>query len=133
MDTKQSKVTVAQFVKTYTGKYGTMFIHDITFENDDKGQYLSKEQAQTSFKVGEVADYTKEEKQNGEYTNISIKPVRENKQGSLAPAKGRNESFALSYAKDIACAYITKGAELGDAQMLVLAEKLYVWLESKNK
>lgn len=47
-------------------------------------------------------------------------------------AKGGNESFALSYAKDIACAHIEKGREFKAEEVVKVAEVFYVWLQSKK-
>lgn len=46
--------------------------------------------------------------------------------------RGGNESFALSYAKDIACAHITHGKEFKASEVVKVAEEFYVWLQSKK-
>lgn len=44
-----------------------------------------------------------------------------------------NESFALSYAKDLGVAYIAKGNNIEPDKVIAWAEKFYTWLESKKK
>lgn len=52
--------------------------------------------------------------------------------GGGKPRAG-NESFALSYAKDLACAHIAKGNDFDSKQILAVAEVFYQWLETKKK
>lgn len=46
--------------------------------------------------------------------------------------RGGNESFALSYAKDIACAHIAHGKEFKSAEVVRVAQEFYEWLQSKK-
>lgn len=46
--------------------------------------------------------------------------------------RGGNESFALSYAKDIACAHIAHGKDFASREVVRVAEEFYVWLQSKK-
>lgn len=43
-----------------------------------------------------------------------------------------NESFSLSYAKDLAVAYVTKGTNVEPEKILLWADKFYEWLEKKK-
>lgn len=47
--------------------------------------------------------------------------------------KSGNESFSLSYAKDLGIAYVEKGKEISPEKVIEWAEKFYTWLESKKK
>lgn len=47
--------------------------------------------------------------------------------------RGGNESFALSYAKDIAIAYIDKGQTIAPEKITGWAETFYQWMETKKK
>ena len=47
--TKESKVTKAEFNRSYDGNFGTMHVHDIAFENGDIGQYTSKSKELSGF------------------------------------------------------------------------------------
>jgi hypothetical protein len=44
-----------------------------------------------------------------------------------------NESFALAYAKDVACAHIGQGKPFGAKEIVAVAEVFYTWLEGKKK
>lgn len=135
METKKSTVKrVYHETKTYTGKYGQMYVHKIEFDNGDKGEYHSQKSVCEKFEEGKEADYTIESKVNGQYTNIIIKPVKENtfSGGGAKKSTGGVESFALSYAKDVACAYIQSGKEFKSNQIIEVAEAFYNWLKSKS-
>jgi len=54
---KKSKVTSTQANGTWDGKFGTMYKHEITFENGDCGEYSSKAKDQTKFVVGQESEY----------------------------------------------------------------------------
>lgn len=47
--------------------------------------------------------------------------------------RGGNESFALSYAKDLGIAYINKGNTVEPEKIIGWADKFLVWLDSKKK
>jgi hypothetical protein len=65
---------------------------------------------------------------NGQYAD----KIKWNKPGAQGAGGGRqrsgNESFALSYSKDLVVA-----GRVGIDQIIPTAEKLYTWLESKKK
>ena len=72
---KTSKVTNVAGSGTWEGKYGIMYKFEVAFENGDAGQYLSKSQDQTKFKVGQEANYTIEGKEFNGQTFYTVKPV----------------------------------------------------------
>ena len=72
---KTSKVTNVAGIGTWNGQYGVMYKFEVSFENGDSGQYLSKSQEQTKFKVGESATYTIEGKEFNGQTFYTVKPV----------------------------------------------------------
>lgn len=131
---KKSVVKETNYRKSFAGKFGETFIHEIIFENGDKGEYLSKQFNQDKFVVGQETAYHIDVRQNGKYTNTAIKPV-ENKGGFTVAKQQRsgNESFSLSYAKDVAVAHIGQGKEFKSSQIIQVAEEFYSWLESKKK
>lgn len=88
METKKSIVRSAIFQKANSGTNGMYYIHEITFDNGDKGKYFSKSETQDTFQAGKEIEYTIEEKINGNYTNYSVKPVRP----AFVPGKG-NPSY----------------------------------------
>jgi len=111
MENKTGKVTSASFKKEWSGKFGTMFDHNIEFANGDKGVYTSKKKEQDKFKVGEETPYTIETTERNGYTNYVIKPIVE-KNGfggggrGFAPKNYEADyiSFAMSYTKDLCVA-----------------------------
>jgi hypothetical protein len=72
---KTSKVTNVAGIGTWNGQYGVMYKFEVSFENGDSGQYMSKLQEQTKFKVGESAAYTIEGKEFNGQTYYTVKPV----------------------------------------------------------
>ena len=121
--------------RTYNSQNGTMYVHQIEFDNGDRGDYSSKSELcqDKKFKEGEVAYYTVEE--NGKYTP-KIKPA-EPPQGTPGANRkagnGSMESFSLSYAKDLACARLNNKCGEGGAESVIAdAEKFYNWLISKQ-
>lgn len=102
---KKGKVTSANFKKDWTGKFGTMYDHNIEFANGDKGVYTSKKKDQDTFKVGEEVAYTIETVERNGYKNDVIKPVEKGGFGArgFAPKNYKADfiSFAASYAKDL--------------------------------
>jgi|TARA_R110000751_G_scaffold78796_1_gene159011 hypothetical protein len=67
---KKSKVTSVQANGTWDGKFGTMYKHEITFENGDCGEYSSKAKDQQKFIIGQEAEYTYTD---GQYPKV--KPI----------------------------------------------------------
>lgn len=134
METKKSKVKrIVHKTKQYNGKHGKVFVHQIEFDNGDKGEYHSKSETCTKFEEGSDFQYTIETKQNGNYTNVFIKPVLEDQKSFAKKNSGSDESFALSYAKDLACANITAGRVVTSKQTIEVAEEFYEWLKSKKQ
>jgi hypothetical protein len=72
---KTSKVTNVAGIGTWNGQYGIMYKFEVSFENGDSGQYMSKSQEQTKFKVGQDATYTIEGKDFNGQTYYTVKPV----------------------------------------------------------
>lgn len=88
METKKSKVTaIEENKRQYAGQNGTIHYHTITFENGDVGVYGGKSEKCTKFVIGQEADYTKEVKVNGAYTNCTIKPIQQNPSTHTAKPK----------------------------------------------
>jgi len=85
MEKKKSIVRSAIFQKSINSSYGESHIFKVTFDNQDKGQYFSKTNPQSTFQEGKEIEYTIEEKVNGRYTNYLIKPVQLN---GFTPGKG---------------------------------------------
>lgn len=140
METRKSRVAkVIHNLKQFESKFGTMYVHEVAFDNGDKGEYNSKTDTCQKFVEGQEADYTIETTRTGNYTNTKIKHLSPetsgNSGGGFSGGKksfAGNESFALSYAKDLACAHIEKGKEMKAEQVIQVAEAFYQWLQSKK-
>lgn len=105
MEQKKSICRSAIFKKTGNGNYGEYHIFEITFDNGDKGDFLAKNNPQSTFKEGQEVEYTIEEKVNGNYKNYSIKAV---KKDGFVPGKGNpayeHKRVALKCATDLCAA-----------------------------
>jgi hypothetical protein len=73
---KTSKVTNVAGVGTWEGQYGLMYKFEVSFDNGDSGQYMSKSQDQTKFKVGQEAAYELTSKEFNGQTFYTVKPVQ---------------------------------------------------------
>lgn len=104
MEQKKSICRSAIFQKAFSGKNGLAYIFEITFDNNDKGQYFSKSEKETPFKEGQEIEYTIEQKVNGQYTNYYIKPAA----NGYVPGKGNpsyeHKRVALKCAVDLCAA-----------------------------
>lgn len=129
---KKSKISNIQFTKTWSGEKGTVYYHDIEFENGDKGQAGFKSEVPAEYEIGTEHDY--ELIPNGNYA-AKIKFIKQSgggKGGFSKPAN--NAGFALSYAKDILIASWQPQSpkRLTSDEMFALADKMLNWLESKK-
>lgn len=70
MEQKKSIVTNVQSNGTWEGKFGLMHKFEVSFENGDIGEYLSKSENQDKFVVGQETDY---QFTDGKYPRV--KPV----------------------------------------------------------
>lgn len=53
--------------------------------------------------------------------------------GGRGGQRSGNESFSLSYAKDVAIAYIAQGKTVEPEKIIEWGEKFYNWMETKKK
>lgn len=126
METKKSKVLNTFLKREGDGKYGHYYIHGITFENGDAGDYMAKSNPQKYFIVGQEADYTKETTQNGNYTNVVIKPVQAAQGGKGffgGSPTAQNKRTALECAVSLAVAGKIQLDQIG-----ATAQKYVAWL-----
>ena len=85
-------VKSATLKKEGEGQHGKWYLYEILLEGDDKKyQYMSKAADQTKFIAGKEAEFTVEEKVNGQYTNYNIKPIQQNGFGGGANNGARLE------------------------------------------
>ncbi len=79
---KNSKVTQVSGNGVWESQqYGKFYKFEVVFENGDSGQYMSKEENQTKFKVGMDADYTITSKDVNGKLYYTIKAAQQQKQG----------------------------------------------------
>lgn len=116
METKKSIVRSAIFKKAFSGKNGLAYIFEITFDNNDVGQYFSNSEKQETFKEGQEIEYTIEKKTNGQYTNNYIKSAAAS--NGFVPGKGNpayeHKRVALKCAVDLVAASKIEVKQVGD-------------------
>lgn len=144
---KKGKVVRAEYTgKTWQGPKGTIHYHDIEFDNGDKGQYGSINEAQGKFIIGAISEYELIPNNNPQYP-AKIKPVQlQNGQSSNGQSSGKFQkggngngrfdptTMLLSYAKDI---YIAKqqtisGEPFTIENMFTLADRMCNWYKQKE-
>ena len=122
---KKSVVKQAQANGTWQGKFGTMYKHEIAFENGDSGEYSSKDQYQTKFVVGQEVDY---EYHSGEYPKI--KPVNTFQQGGNF-SKGKSDDVQEMIVKQSslkAAVDYCKGDTFYTRDIIDYAEEFFLWV-----
>jgi len=123
---KTSKVTAVQANGTWQGNYGLMYKYEVTFENGDTGEYSSKTEHQTKFKIGVEAEYTITE---GKYPKV--KPVYV-QGGSVGwqPNPGRDLKIVKQSCLKAAVELCVAG-EVSLAKLLTTADKLVAWVQGE--
>lgn len=94
---KTGKVRSINYDGTFDSNFGTLHKHNICMENGDTGQYSSKYENQTYFKVGEEVKYIFEDGQHPKIKTFNDRPQNASKGGK----KMSNVSFGVSYVKDL--------------------------------
>lgn len=131
MENRKSKVVATSLKKEGTGNYGPYYIHLIVFENGDSGDYMAKKNPQDYFIVGREADYTKETKQNGQYTNTVIKPIQQGQQGGNF-FKGSPTAMNRRTALECSVSLVVAGKS-DISKVLETATKFSAWLNDEPK
>lgn len=101
----QATIKSVKFIKEYESKYGILFLHEVKYD-EKTAYYSSKKKEQTTFKVGEVANFNEEARQDKKGKEILIiRPDRGQKFSGYARELRREQSrysgFAVSYCKDL--------------------------------
>jgi hypothetical protein len=102
-------------------KWGPFFSFNVTFENGDAGQYLSKVREQTAFVLGQPLDYTLEPNANPQYLP-RIKPARATGKFQANPAT-QFKICALTCAVNLVAAKI-----ITENQLQKTYKKFISWL-----
>jgi len=101
---KQSKVTNVAANGTWNGQYGTMYKFEVSFENGDTGEYLSKSQDQNKFVVGTEAAYTITSREHGGRTFYNVKPAMVQQQAFAPKAKDPETDKRITRMSVLKCA-----------------------------
>lgn len=112
----KAKITETKFKKEVQSKFGTLYSHEIHYDNK-VAFYSSKKKDQDFFKKGQEAEfieekrtYKKKDGTTGEY--LVVKPERPQRQSNFGKALTKEQSrysgFADSYAKDLLVAGILR-------------------------
>lgn len=123
-------VTACTFQKEWSKDGRTGKIYDVVFSDDSKGQAFGEIPVGTTETDLEITP-------NGNYP-AKVKLLKKNGFPGGFKQKAGNESFALSYAKDIVVAMIPtmepkpKSSDLAKVTT-TLADTFFEWLETKKK
>ena len=121
---KTSKITNVEVLPEWSNSNGTFYPHKVTFENGDVA--IANKKTQNAYSIGQELKYQITGQDN--VGNNKFKEVKEPYMGGGAKKQYSNSSFALSYAKDLAVAHITKGNDFGSKEILAVAEVFNNWL-----
>ena len=122
-------VTKCDKLKDWTGKDGKVIpIYQVQISDGQIGESFGKEipiGTPIDQLILETGQYGLKIKWNKPNTGVG----GFNKGGN----RGGNESFALSYSKDVAIAYIALGKTVEPEKIIEWADKFYNWMETKKK
>ena len=129
---KKSVVKQAQANGTWQGKFGTMYKHEIAFENGDSGEYSSKDQYQTKFVVGQETEY---EFIDGKYPKV--KPINNWQPNAQASTPKQSKDDVQEYIikqSTLKCATDYVIANGGDERRVIeVAEMFTNWVLKGDK
>ena len=129
---KKSVVKQAQANGTWQGKFGTMYKHEIAFENGDSGEYSSKDQYQTKFVVGQETEY---EFIDGKYPKV--KPINNWQPNAQASTPKQSKDDVQEYIikqSTLKCATDYVIANGGDERRVIeIAEMFTNWVLKGDK
>ena len=122
-------VTSCKPIKVWEKDGKKVQIYEVTLSDGTKGESFGKEIPEGT--AQEALDITE-----GQYgKKIKLKSVGGGGWGGgKQKQRSGNESFALSYSKDVWVAQINQGnKEFTSKECLMLADKFFQWLESKKQ
>jgi len=135
MEVKKSVVKQVTPDGSWDGKFGLMYKFEITMENGDMGQYMSKSKDQNKFTVGAEVDY---EYHDGDY--VKIKPHNTFQQtggGVVSPtrvAKGVDvQELIVKQSSLKAAVDFCKGDNCSTRDVIDYAEEFYLWVMKGTK
>jgi hypothetical protein len=132
---KTSKVTDILQVKPWQGPKGTVYYFSIELANGDKGEIGSK--SDDGIKIGDELNYTLEQTEHGFKIKKAYQQNGFGGGGFKGQQRGSSASFALSYAKDLAVANISKADKPMDMsgvtkRVLDTADEFQKWLKENE-
>lgn len=139
METKKVVKVQENGKKSYKLSDGTeMFCHVINIEGDATDWvYHSKDKECKKFTPQEMATFTTEVKQNGQYTNYKISPVEQKKQFGGGGFKGTpqqpRDQGAIQAMSCVSSAVNFYQQRQGtEEEVMAFAEKIFQWVSSKS-
>lgn len=137
METITAKITyVHENQRQYSGKV-PMFIHKIRFENDKEKKvwdFHSPSEVCDKFKEGEVATFTTEIKQRGQYTDYNIRPAGQGTGKSFGGGMQKKDEGVITYLScfSSACNFYANKLQASEEDLFALAEKAFKQAISKS-
>ena len=125
---KKSTVKSVQANGTWEGKFGMMYKFEVSFENDDTGEYSSKSKEQDKFVVGQEMDY---EYDGGRFPKIKPHYNKGNFTGGFKGNDDRQESIIRQSSLKASIEYL-KGAEASLEEVFESAEKMIAWVNKRQ-
>jgi hypothetical protein len=129
MEQKKSIVTNVQSNGTWEGQYGLMYKFEVSFQNGDIGEYLSKSEDQNKFIVGNDTDY---QFKDGQFPRV--KPISNFQPKASYTNKGDDVQKYIIKQSSLKCAvdiHIANG-DTATSSVLNTAEELTAWVMGKS-
>ncbi len=130
------KIISATFKKEYETKFGTLYGHEIVFEEDGEkksGFYSSKKKDQNKFIAGQESEFEIEIQMKNNKPWNKIKPIQQNNGfsnsgRSMQREQNKYSGFAMAYAKDL----VVSG-HIKPEQMFATAKRMIDWMVEQDK
>lgn len=133
----KGKIISATFKKEYESKFGTLYLHEIWYNDNGEKQkafYSSKTKEQNKFIAGQEPEFTIEvQTGNNNQVYNKIKPVQQNRGYSntgraMQREQTKYSGFAMAYAKDLVVA-----GKIKIEQMYAEAQCMIDWMVEQDK
>ena len=137
---KTAKVISSKQTRDFKGQKGQIYVHEVEFDNGDKGDYNSISKDQNKFVPGQEVEYeitTSEREHNGKtYTDVKIKPIKKEfvpGKRQMSPEEQKQISKQVAYECAIVMMKIIDHKNIKQGHDYVTANKFTDWLEEKSK
>ena len=128
MEIKTSKIKEIHQIKPFNNSYGTTYYHQLLLENGEKIEIGKKKEMKVGWEITYSVDV---DGSQHEYSKAKSEQPQNQVFQKKGGSKGGNASFALSYAKDLAVAYVGQGKDFTSDEIIKVAEAFNDWLNSK--